>query len=695
MAASSDEFAGHGEPFTPSAFLDLPPTPARSHGEAGADDDEPALPDDLVLPVISRMLMEDTDEEAELLLNQYPDHPSLLQAQRPFAQILSDAAAATDGGSGALSRPAAFAGAAWPYDPEELSRLLLSRTCPPGREHSHGPDLFSGGQQRVDMDMLNAAFRKGMEEASKFLPTNNPANLLLSMDDWRKSPRASITAGTQVKEGISVSAHGISASLFQERAGSSRGQKNWRSWEWDDSVLEAEAGRRSKITAPEPEETGEAVDKLVIDGYDACMDEMKDLRIARIAEAEKKPTKKKGSSNEAVDLRTLLIHCTEAMSSSSGGGGSHESTTTNLLSQIRRRSSPAGDATQRLVHCFAEALEARLAGSGGHVYRSLVARPPASVVEYFEAYHLYLTACCFETMAYKFSGMTICNAVAGRKKKRVHIVDYGVGYGFQWPSVLAYMATWEGGPPEVRITGVDLPRPGFRPAARVEETGRRLGRFARELGVPFHFRAIVAEWDTVRISDLRMDPDELLVVNSITGLGNTMDEGADVDSPSPRDVILGNIREMRPDVFILCVVNGSHGGPFFPSRFREALSYYSAVFDMLDNGAAAAAAVDSRRRLTVERDLVGRRALNVIACEGSDRVERPETYRQWQARSRRAGLRQLPLCPYIVQSLRDKVKKYYHREFVIDSDREWVLQGWKGRILYAMSTWTADDGIVS
>ncbi|CAO2180604.1 unnamed protein product [Urochloa humidicola] len=667
MAASSDDL-GDGEPFTPSAFLDLPPTPARSHGEAGGDEGEPALPTDLVLPVISRMLMEDTDDD-ELLLNQYPDHPSLLQAQRPFAQILSDAAAATDGES------AAFAGATWPYDPEVLSgRLLLSRTCPPDGEHGGhrgalaASDLFSGGQQqRVDMDMLNAAFLKGMEEASKFLPTN-----LLSMDDWRKS---SITAGNQVKKGISVS------------AGNSRGQKNWRSWEWGDSVLEAEAGRRSKITSPEPEETGEAVDKLVIDGYDACMDEMKDLRIARIAEAEKKPTKKKGSSNEAVDLRTLLIHCAEAMSSSCGGGGNHEST--NLLSQIRRRSSPAGDATQRLVHCFAEALEARLAGSGGHVYRSLVARPPTSVVEYFEAYHLYLTACCFETMAYKFSGMTICNAVAGKKK--VHIVDYGVGYGFQWPSVLAYMATWEGGPPAVRITGVDLPRPGFRPAARVEETGRRLGRFARELGIPFQFRAVVAEWDTVSLSDLRVDPDEVLVVNSITSLGNTMDEGVDVDSPSPRDVILGNIQKMRPDVFILCVVNGSHGGPFFPSRFREALSYYSAVFDMLDNGAAA---VDSRRRLAVERDLVGRRALNVIACEGSDRVERPETYRRWQARSRRAGLRQLPLCPYIVQGLRDKVKKYYHKEFVIDVDREWVLQGWKGRILYAMSIWTADDGTI-
>nr|CAB3476565.1 unnamed protein product [Digitaria exilis] len=260
--------------------------------------------------------------------------------------------------------------------------------------------------------------------------------------------------------------------------------------------------------------------------------------------------------------------------------------------------------------------------------------------------------------------MNICNAaaLAGRlkKKKVVHIVDYGVGYGFQWPSLLAYMATWDGGPPAVRLTGVDLPRPGFRPSSHTEATGRRLTSFARDLGVPFEFRTVVAEWDTVRAHDLAIDPDEVLVVSSITGLGTTMDEfagaGDDVDGPSPRDVILGNIREMRPDVFVLCAVNGSHGGPMFVSRFREVPFHYSAVFDMIDGGGAAAA-MDEGQRMVVERDLVGRCALNVIACEGIDRVERPETYRQWQTRCQRAGLRQLPLCMEIVERLREKVKK--------------------------------------
>ena len=103
--------------------------------------------------------------------------------------------------------------------------------------------------------------------------------------------------------------------------------------------------------------------------------------------------------------------------------------------------------------------------------------------------------------------------------------------------------------------------------------------------------------------------------------------------------------------------------------------------------------VSTEQRLVVERDLVGRCALNVISCEGSDRVERPETYRQWQLRNRQAGLRQLPLYPDIVKVLSDKVRDQYHKDFVIDVDHQWLLQGWKGRILYAMSTWVADDAV--
>ncbi|XP_062183194.1 scarecrow-like protein 9 [Phragmites australis] len=757
MSAMPEEFLGQGgfrddpEPFSPSVFLDLPPTP-RPDGEGLASSE------DLVLPFISRMLMEEDIDDK--FFYQYPDHPALLTSQEPFAKILSDATTTTSSSSGSDSATTntadgsgaftlspsssdapAFANATWPYDPAELSQLLLSTpsSCPdmgvgvgldgftaddvyafflPGQDGASAGfhqsaheasaflngggaaiqssglldgteetsttittgtvpagDTFLSGQNRVDMDMLNLAFLKGMEEAKKLLPTND--SLLIDVEatsgEHQLLRDGKLFRG-QVKEDDGVS-------MFQ---GSAHGKKRHN---WDD--LEAEEGRNSKVMVPEPEESGEVVDKMIIHGHAMCLDKMKGLCVTTGSEAEKKKSRKgngksaqgRQGSNEAVDLRALLIHCAQAVSMDD------RQSAAELLWRIKKHSSPRGDGTQRLAHCFAEGLEARLAGTGSQVYRSLVTKR-TSVVEFLKAYQLCLAACCFEMTAFRFSNTTICKAIAGRKK--VHIVDYGIGYGLQWPSLLAFFATtWEGGPPEVRITGIDLPQPGFRPAARIEETGRRLSNCARQLGAPFKFHSIAAKWDHVRADDLHIDPDEVLIVNTITQFGSLMDEGVDIYRPSPRDVVLSNIRKMRPDVFILCVVNGSYSAPFFVTRFREALLHYSAMFDMLD----ATAPRESDQRLLFERDIIGRSALNVIACEGSDRAERPEAYKQWQVRNHRAGLRQLPLYPDIVKILREKVKNQYHKDFVIDVDRQWFLQGWKGRILYAMSTWVADEAI--
>jgi hypothetical protein len=75
------------------------------------------------------------------------------------------------------------------------------------------------------------------------------------------------------------------------------------------------------------------------------------------------------------------------------------------------------------------------------------------------------------------------------------------------------------------------------------------------------------------VDDLDIEPDEVLVVNSLVSFGYLMDDGVTVDSLSPRDVVLNNIQKMRPDVFILCIVNASYNSPLFVTRFREALSY--------------------------------------------------------------------------------------------------------------------------
>lgn len=375
---------------------------------------------------------------------------------------------------------------------------------------------------------------------------------------------------------------------------------------------------------------------------------------------------------EMVDLRALLTQCAQAMAS-------YDSRTANeLLMRIREHSTPHGDGTERLAHYLANALEARLSGTGTALYTAY-APSRISAANILKAYKAFITACPFKLLSNMFANKYIRKVIAGAPK--IHIIDFGILYGFQWPCLIQGLSMRAGGPPELRITGIDLPQSGFKPAGRVEETGRRLEKYCKRFNVPFVFKAIAKKWESITLEDLEIQRDEVLVVNSLYRLGNIPDET--VVPNSPRDAVLNLIRRIRPDLFIHGALNGTFNTPFFVTRFREALFHFSSLFDMFE---ATMPHEDEDRKL-FEEEVYARDAMNVIACEGTERVERPETYKQWQLRCVRAGFKQVPLDQEIVRIVRNKVRSEYHRDFSVDEDGHWMLQGWKGRVIYALSCW--------
>ncbi|KAG5529707.1 hypothetical protein RHGRI_030174 [Rhododendron griersonianum] len=338
--------------------------------------------------------------------------------------------------------------------------------------------------------------------------------------------------------------------------------------------------------------------------------------------------KNQGNKREVVDLVSLLTQCAQAAVFDSV-------TAYELLKQIRQHSSPTGDGTERMAHYLADALEARLAGTGRALDASFLSKR--------------LTAA--ETLA----------------------------------AYLAYnLSQRPGGPPSVRFTGIDFPQPGFRPAERVEEAERRLAYYCERFNVPFEFNGVVKQWDTIRLEDLKIQRDEVLVVNCLNRMRYVSDD-ATVDADSPRDAVLKLIKTVNPDLFIHSIVNGSYSAPFFVSRFRDLLFQSHATFDMFD----AVLPLEHEGRILYERDVLGRAAMSVVACEGTERIIRPETYKQWQIRNTRVGLKQLPLDHDIVEDVRAKVKLGYHEDFAVDEDGNWMLQAWKGRVLSAVSCWKA------
>ncbi|XP_022145648.1 scarecrow-like protein 9 [Momordica charantia] len=519
-------------------------------------------------------------------------------------------------------------------------------------------------------------FQKGFEEASKFLPGGN--DLCLDFD-----VNGSVTQGPD--EGTSQIY--VKAKRKDQRnilSLESRVRKNPHD---EDGDLEEERSSKQAAVFTESTLRSKMFDIVLLcsagEGHDRLASFRQELQNAKIrsmmqtgqlkqSSGGRGRRKKQSGKKEVVDLRTLLISCAQAVAADD-----HRNAT-ELLKQIRQHASPFGDGNQRLASCFADGLEARLAGTGSQIYKGLINKR-TSAADVLKAYHLYLAACPFRKISNFTSNRTIMNAA--ENATRLHVIDFGILYGFQWPTLIQRLSWRKGGPPKLRITGIEFPQPGFRPAERVEETGRRLATYAESFNVPFEYNAIAKKWETITVEDLNIDKDEFLVVNCLYRAKNLLDES--VSTESPRNTVLRLIHKINPNLFIHGVVNGAYNAPFFVTRFREALFHFSAIFDMLETIVPR----EDWERMLLEKEIFGREALNVIACEGWERVERPETYKQWQFRIMRAGFVQLPIGPEIFERAVDKVRSSYHRDFLIDEDSRWILQGWKGRIIYAISAW--------
>ncbi|GLU11590.1 hypothetical protein SLE2022_283270 [Rubroshorea leprosula] len=515
-------------------------------------------------------------------------------------------------------------------------------------------------------------FKRGFEEASKFLPTSN--QLIINLE--------SSTFATNQKEGVS---NVVVKEDKRERQQSPDRSKGGKNHERENRDLEEERSTKHSAVYVEEGELSDMFDKVLlyafkpVDNEDVKHEESRTLQKNEHpseSNGGKSRSKRQGKKKETIDLRTLLILCAKAISSFDNR------TAGELLKQIREHSSPSGDGSQKLAHYLANGLAARLDGSGSRIqnFYGFLTSKKVTAADKLKAYKVHLTACPFKKLAIAFANDMISKVA--EKATALHIVDFGIDYGFHWPILIHLLSMRPGGPPKLRITGIELPQRGFRPAERIEETGRRLARYCERFNVPFEYKAMaVQNWDTIQLEDLQIDKNEMLAVNNFYRFEYLLDESAQVDCP--RNAVLKLIKSMDPDIVIHSVVNASYNAPFFVTRFREALFHFSAMYDMLDTTVPR----EEPARLMIENEVYGRQAMNVVACEGSERVPRPEVYKQWQFRNIRAGFKPFPLDQELMQELRHKLKTCYHKDFVIDEDGDWMLQGWKGRILNASSCW--------
>jgi hypothetical protein len=127
--------------------------------------------------------------------------------------------------------------------------------------------------------------------------------------------------------------------------------------------------------------------------------------------------------------------------------------------------------------------------------------------------------------------------------------------------------------------------------------------------------------------------------------------------------------------------SNTNTAPFVP-RFAETLDYYTAIFESIDLTLPR----DDKERINMEQHCLAREIVNLVACEGAERVERHEVFGKWKARLMMAGFRPSPLSSLVNATIRTLLQSYSVDYKLAERDGVLYL-GWKNRPLVVSSAW--------
>ncbi|KAM7488073.1 hypothetical protein LguiB_025557 [Lonicera macranthoides] len=341
-------------------------------------------------------------------------------------------------------------------------------------------------------------------------------------------------------------------------------------------------------------------------------------------------------------------------------------------------SSNKGNAVQRLVSYFSEAIQERIDRETGKITSRDLGKkesfdleealmiPSLSILSYYQKLPL--------SPVLHFTEMQVLveNVIGAQK---VHIIDFAIRSGLQYTVLMQALSTQCKCPLEcLKITAV-----GTKSKPIIEKTGKRLMSFAESLNLPFSFSVVM-------VNDMRdldkelfeLDSEEVIAVYT-PNLLSTM-----IAQPNRLECVMRVIKSINPCVMVVSEEEVNHNSPVFVNRLTEALFFYGAFFDSLEDSMDR----DDPHRMILESQYFSPGIMNIVAAEGEERTNRHASIDVWREFFARFGMVEIAVSTLSLFQASLLVNEFAcGGSCTLDLNGNCLIVGWKGTPIFCLSTW--------
>ncbi|CAG7886150.1 unnamed protein product [Brassica rapa] len=344
-----------------------------------------------------------------------------------------------------------------------------------------------------------------------------------------------------------------------------------------------------------------------------------------------------------------------------------------ILSRLNQRlRSPAGRPLQRAAFYFKEALGSLLTGSNRNQTRLLSSW--TEIVQKIRAVKEFSGISPIPLFSHFTANQAILDSLNSQTSSSpfVHVVDFDVGFGGQYASLMREIAEKSISSGFLRVTAVVAEEC----AVETRLVKENLTQFAAEMKIRFQIEFVLMKtFEMLSFKAIRFVDGERTVVLISPAIFRRLSGIAE---------FVTNLRRVSPKVVVFVDSEGwteIAGAGSFRREFVTALEFYTMVLESLD---AAAPPGDLVKKI-VEAFVLRPKIVAAVETAGDRRNVGEMT---WREAFCGAGMRSIQLSQFAIFQAECLLEKAQVRGFHVAKRQEELVLCWHGRALVATSAWS-------